>query len=73
LRSEFLIKSGLSKEAFIGTAVVVSTFVDITRLSVNATRFAKAGLQDNVNLLLSTTLTTTAGAHLGNKLLNFKT
>ena len=28
LRSAFLIKAGLSKEAFIGTAVVVSTFVD---------------------------------------------
>jgi uncharacterized membrane protein YfcA len=34
LRSAFLIKSGLSKEAFIGTAVVVSTFVDITRLGI---------------------------------------
>src|SRR5688572_25931055 len=30
LRSAFLIRAGLSKEAFIATAVVVSTFVDLT-------------------------------------------
>ncbi|HEX9601849.1 MAG TPA: sulfite exporter TauE/SafE family protein, partial [Mariniflexile sp.] len=47
LRSAFLIKAGLSKEAFIGTAVVVSTFVDFTRLSIYATRFTKTGLTDN--------------------------
>jgi len=47
IRSAFLIKSGLSKEAFIATAVVVSTFVDFTRLPVYATRFAKAGLNEN--------------------------
>src|SRR5690606_39601235 len=49
LRSAFLIKAGLSKEAFVGTAVVVSTFVDFTRLSVYATRFTTAGLSDNLN------------------------
>lgn len=32
LRSSFLIKVGLSKEAFVGTTVVVSTMVDVTRL-----------------------------------------
>nr|MBP8158026.1 sulfite exporter TauE/SafE family protein [Flavobacterium sp.] len=44
LRSAFLIKAGLSKESFIATTVVVSTFVDITRLSVYTTNFDKAGL-----------------------------
>jgi uncharacterized protein len=69
LRSAFLIKAGLSKEAFIGTAVVVSTFVDFTRLSVYATRFAKAGLTDNFNLVLFATIAAIAGAYIGNKLL----
>lgn len=69
LRSAFLIKAGLSKEAFVGTAVVVSTFVDITRLSIYATGFEKAGLTDNLDLVISATLAAIAGAFLGNKLL----
>jgi uncharacterized protein len=69
LRSAFLIKAGLSKEAFIATAVVVSTFVDFTRLSVYATRFTKAGLSDNLTLVVCATLSAIAGAYIGNKLL----
>lgn len=69
LRSAFLIKAGLTKEAFIGTAVVVSTFVDFTRLSVYATRFVKSGLTDNILLVVVATLAAIAGAYIGNKLL----
>lgn len=69
LRSAFLIKAGLSKEAFIGTAVVVSTFVDFTRLSVYATRFLKTDLSDNIQLVAIATLSAIAGAFIGNKLL----
>ena len=69
LRSAFLIKIGLSKEAFIGTAVVVSTCVDFTRISVYATRFEKSGLMDNLELVLWATFSAIVGAFLGNKLL----
>ena len=69
LRSAFLIKAGLSKEAFIGTAVVVSTFVDMTRLGVYATRFADAGLANNITIVLVATLSAISGAYIGNKLL----
>lgn len=69
LRSAFLIRAGLTKEAFIATAVVVSTFVDFTRLSVYATRFTKAGLQDNLTIVISATLAGIAGSYIGNKLL----
>jgi len=69
LRSAFLIKAGLTKEAFVGTAVVVSTFVDFTRLSVYATRFVKSGLTDNIILVILATLAAIAGAYIGNKLL----
>jgi uncharacterized membrane protein YfcA len=69
LRSAFLIKAGLSKEAFVATAVVVSTFVDYTRLSVYATRFTKAGLSDNLTLVVCATLSAIVGAYIGNKLL----
>ena len=69
LRTAFLIRAGLSKEAFIATAVVVSTFVDFTRLSVYATRFTRAGLQENIPLVISATLAGILGSYLGNRLL----
>lgn len=69
LRAAFLIRAGLSKEAFIGTAVVVSTFVDLTRLGVYSTRFVSADLTDNLTVVLFATLSAIAGAYLGNKLL----
>ncbi|MFC4870881.1 sulfite exporter TauE/SafE family protein [Negadavirga shengliensis] len=69
LRSAFLIKAGLSKEAFIGTAVVVSTFVDFTRLSVYATRFLNVDLVDNIQPVLIATFSAIAGAYIGNRLL----
>ncbi|MBM3185033.1 MAG: sulfite exporter TauE/SafE family protein [Bacteroidetes bacterium] len=69
LRSAFLIKAGLSKEALVGTAVVISTFVDFTRLGVYATRFEKSGLFENLELVIWATLSAITGAYLGNKLL----
>lgn len=69
LRSAFLIKAGLSKEAFIGTAVVVSTFVDFTRLGVYATQFTQNNLEENLLLVLCATLAGIAGSYFGNKLL----
>jgi uncharacterized membrane protein YfcA len=69
LRSAFLIKAGLSKEAFIGTAVLVSTFVDFTRLSVYATRFVGSDLIDNLPLVVYATIAAIIGAYFGNRLL----
>lgn len=69
LRSAFLIKSGLSKEAYIGTGVVIASLVDFTRLTVYATRFASAQLQENIPLLLAATLSAIAGAWFGKKML----
>ncbi|MGC9354714.1 MAG: TSUP family transporter [Mariniphaga sp.] len=69
LRSAFLIKSGLSKEAFIATGVIIASLVDITRLSVYASRFANSGLSENLTLLVSSTLAAIAGAFAGSRLL----
>lgn len=69
LRSAFLIKAGLSKEAFIATGAVVSTFIDFTRLSVYATRFSQAGLQKNAALVMIAVLAAMSGSLIGNKLL----
>ena len=69
LRSAFLIKAGLSKEAFIGTAVIISTMVDISRLSVYATRFLDSGLFENTGIVFVGTVSAITGAYLGNILL----
>ena len=69
LRSAFLMKIGLSKEELIGSAVVVSTFVDFTRLTMYATHFNKSGLIDNIQLVVSATFSAVIGAYIGNKLL----
>lgn len=69
LRSAFLINAGLTKETFIGTAVVISCFVDFTRLSVYSTRFFESGLDENITLIISATLSAIIGAVIGNKLL----
>lgn len=69
LRTAFLIKVGLSKEAFVGTAVVVSIFVDFTRLSIYSTRFVESDLINNFTLVLFATLSGILGSYIGNKLL----
>jgi hypothetical protein len=69
IRSAFLIKSGLSKEAYIATGVVIACLVDFTRLSVYASRFTSSNLSENLTLLFSATLAAIAGAFLGSKLL----
>ncbi len=68
-RSAFLIKAGLSKEAYIATGVIIACMVDFTRLSVYASRFDTANLNDNIPLLVSATLSAIIGAVLGKKLL----
>ncbi|MEX2513161.1 MAG: TSUP family transporter [Cyclobacteriaceae bacterium] len=69
LRSAFLVKAGLSNEAFIGTSVVIACFIDFSRLSVYAARFGQSGLVENLTLVICATLSAIAGAYLGNKLL----
>jgi uncharacterized protein len=69
LRSAFLIRSGLSKESFIATAAVIAAFVDFTRLSVYASRFAITGLQDKLPLIVAATLSGITGSFIGSRLL----
>ncbi len=69
LRSAFLVKAGLSKEAFIGTAVVISTLVDFTRLGVYASQAKNINLSENFHIVFIATLSAIIGAFLGNKLL----
>jgi uncharacterized membrane protein YfcA len=68
VRSAFLIKSGLSKEAYIATGVIIASLVDFTRLSVYASRFKEADLHEHLILIISATLAAVFGAFIGNKL-----
>lgn len=69
LRSMFLIKLNLPKEAFIATGVAIACFVDVSRLGVYFSHFKELDIIDNYNLILSAVLSAFAGAYIGNKLL----
>jgi uncharacterized protein len=69
LRSAFLIRSGLSKEAFIATGIVIACIIDVSRLGVYSTRFLESGLRENLTLVIAATLSAFSGAYLGSRLL----
>jgi len=69
VRSAFLIKSGLTKEAYIATGVVIACLVDFTRLSVYASRYKEAELHEHLLLIIAATMAAIAGAYIGSKLL----
>lgn len=69
LRSAFLSKAGLDKEAFIATGVATAAIVDLTRLSVYLRHFKTVGLEANWGLILAATLTAFAGAFIGSRLM----
>jgi uncharacterized protein len=68
-RSAFLIKSGLSKEAFIATGVVIACLIDVSRLAVYSTHFSRDIITENPALLITAILAAFAGAYFGNKLI----
>jgi len=68
-RSAFLLRTGLSKEAFIATGVVIASVVDLTRLAVYAGRFLVARIEPSVPLVVAATGAAFAGAVVGNRML----
>lgn len=69
LRSAFLVKTGLSKEVFIATGVVIACLVDVARLGVYATSISRQADELPYALLLSACLSAFFGAYVGSKLL----
>ncbi len=67
LRSAFLMKSGLTKEAFIGTRMVCACLVDLSRITVYATFIGQGWKLMNPYLVAAATLAAFSGAWLGNK------
>ncbi len=68
MRAAFLIRAGLTKEAFIATGVVIAFLVDLTRISVYATNFSVIGFQQNRLMLLLATLAAFTGSFVGARL-----
>jgi len=69
LRSAFLLRTGLTKETFIATGIVIACIIDVSRLFVYSSRFASLNLQENYLLLGAATLSAFLGAYLGRRLL----
>lgn len=69
LRSAFLIRANLSKEAFIATGVVIACIIDVSRLSVYADSIIEQKNVLNYNLIIAATVSAFAGAYFGNKLI----
>jgi uncharacterized protein len=69
LRSAFLVRSGLTKEAFVATGVVIGCLIDFSRLGVYSTSLVTAGASLDYGLLTAAVLSAFAGAALGNRYL----
>lgn len=69
LRSAFLSRAGLTKEAFIGTGVLIACLIDISRLAVYFTSLARESADFNYGLLAAAVLAAFVGAALGNNYL----
>jgi uncharacterized protein len=69
LRSAFLMKVGLSKQAFIGTRVVCACLVDTSRIGVYATEIKSGWNEMNIGLLTAASVAAFTGAYFGNKLM----
>ena len=68
LRTMFLLRSGMGKEAFVATGVAVAVLVDLTRVPVYLYDLPP-GLWDTWPVLLTATLGAVAGAYWGRRLL----
>jgi uncharacterized protein len=69
LRSAFLVRVGLSKEAFVATGVVIACLIDITRLSIYLPKLISKQIDLNYTLIFFATLSAFVGVYFGNKLL----
>ncbi len=68
MRSAFLIKSRLTKEAFIGTGVLLAVIVDLSRMTVYASLLKSADVLGNPTTVIVATLAAFAGTFLGARL-----
>lgn len=70
LRSLFLVKAGLGKEAYLGTGVMVALAVDLSRLGVYATAMGEQAGAIDWSLVASASVAAFTGAFLGTRWLH---
>lgn len=68
-RTMFLLKSGLTKEQFIGTGAVIAAMVDIGRLTIYLPYLSALQESEHLVLLFAATVAAICGTLLGNQLL----
>lgn len=68
MRSAFLSKAGLSKEAFVGTGVAIAMLIDIARLTIYTEDIFRRDIVGNWLLILVATLCAFLGAFIGKKI-----
>ena len=73
LRSAFLARADLSKEAFIATGVAVACLIDVSRLGVYSRSLGREGAHLDYWLLVGAVLAAFAGSVLGNRFLKTMT
>jgi uncharacterized membrane protein YfcA len=69
LRSAFLIRAGLGKEAFIGTGVVIACLVDVGRIALYGREIGFGAVREEWVVTLAATVSAIAGAVLASRLL----
>lgn len=69
LRAAFLVRLGLSKEAFVGTGAMVAAMVDVSRLGVYSRQFLTHRESIDLSLLAAAVASAFLGAWLGNRYL----
>lgn len=69
LRSLFLIKAGLSKEAYISTGVAIALLVDFTRIPLYLSRMPHGMIQDHGLPIVVATASAFIGALIGKRLM----
>lgn len=74
LRSAFLLRAGLEKQAFVATGAVIAVFVDVARLGVYGVSFASGHegreLLENAPLLAISCVAAFLGSYVGAKLVD---
>jgi len=69
IRSAFLVKAGLSKEAYIGTGVVIASVIDLGRMSLYSQQIPFSDLKAQWPLILSAIGSAIIGSIIGKRLL----
>jgi uncharacterized protein len=69
LRAAFLVKAGLSKEAYVATGAAVAFLIDVSRLGVHSRMLSQPGADLEAGLVAAAVLAAFAGSFLGNRYL----